>query len=62
MALRFGASAASTRTRNAREDLLEGNAVFRVFDRGMRALAEPLRAMRLVPAARPQGVPRAELC
>jgi hypothetical protein len=51
----------STRTREAREDLLEGHEVFRVFDRGMRALAEPLRAMRIVPSCSIAGVPRAEL-
>jgi Ser/Thr protein kinase RdoA (MazF antagonist) len=34
--------------RRAREDLLEGYEVFREFDRSTLALAEPLRAMRIV--------------
>ena len=42
------ASGGTEEARKAREDLIEGYEVFREFDRSTLALAEPLRAMRIV--------------
>jgi Ser/Thr protein kinase RdoA (MazF antagonist) len=42
------ASGGTDEARKAREDLLEGYEVFREFDRSTLALAEPLRAMRII--------------
>ena len=42
------ASGGTEEARNAREDLIEGYELFREFDRSTLALAEPLRAMRII--------------
>jgi Ser/Thr protein kinase RdoA (MazF antagonist) len=42
------ASGGTEEARKAREDLIEGYEVFREFDRSTLALAEPLRAMRII--------------